>query len=305
MRGPCQAGAAPGTASRERPDDTGAAQPEPVPSSTGIPGSAGRPRPPAIHAVPHPDPRSVATLTGRDLTALKFIGESLEAAQYQLASAVFPHASEVVVSRRVRRLHGLGLIAIERWNKVGINRIRLTTQGADLLVTRRVAEKSELFLSRAPLSPRAVPHHLWITDCRLVLERLPHAPDRVLSAWALERQFVPRLPAIPDVLALTAPRPDHPGLLLAVEVDLGGEPIRSVLLPKLRLLQKVLSELAGTSPAAACVLTVGARRAEALRKAVADLPVDVVVTVDLLPPAAGRPALSELTRLFTAGMKTS
>ncbi|MEO6324228.1 MAG: replication-relaxation family protein [Thermoanaerobaculia bacterium] len=255
--------------------------------------------------LPHPDPRSVATLTERDHSALKFIGETLEAAQYQVATAVFPHVSEVVVSRRVRRLHGLGLIAIERWNKVGINRIRLTAQGADLLVTRRIARADELFLSRAPLSPRAVPHHLWVTDCRLVLERLPHPPDRVLSAWALERQFVPRLPAIPDVLAITSPGPDHPGLLLAVEVDLGGEPIRSVLVPKLRLLQSVLAALAGTSPAAVCVLTVGARRAEALRRAVSDLPVDVLVTVDLLPSAAGRPALTELTRLFTAGVETS
>jgi len=298
------AGADPGAAPHELPDAHREARPEPA-LAPGATGSARRPRRAAIRAAPHPDPRSAAALTARDLAALKFIGESLEAAQYQVAAAIFPDVSEVVVSRRIRRLLRLGLVAIERWNKVGINRIRLTAQGADLLVTRRVAATAELFLSRSPLSPRAVPHHLWITDCRLVLERLPHSPDRVLSAWALERQFVPRLPAIPDVLALTAPRPDHPGLLLAVEVDLGGEPIRSVLLPKLRLLQKVLSELAGASPSAACVLTVGARRAEAIRKAAGDLPTDVLVTVDLLPSRVGRPALAELTRLFTAGMKTS
>lgn len=55
--------------------------------------------------------------------------------------------SEAVVSRAMQKLAAREFIAVERWNKVGINRIRLTGRGRDLLLSAGVplGEKSWQF----------------------------------------------------------------------------------------------------------------------------------------------------------------
>ena len=62
-----------------------------------------------------------------------------------------------------------------RWHKVGINRIRLTTQGAEYLLEHHLAPAAEIHVAQRPVPDKDVAHSLWIVDL-LVLFRL-FAPE--------------------------------------------------------------------------------------------------------------------------------
>ena len=293
-----RAGADPGPAPHEPPDRGDSARNDAV-TLSGVTGSSGRPRSPAIGPL---DPRRPPeTLTKRDVAALAFIGRSQEAAQYQLHEAIFPGRGEAVVSRRIRKLAVRGLIAIERWNKVGINRLRLLPAGRDAVIERKGARGDELFLLRAPLAQSTVAHHLWIVDCRLIIERLPAPPTSAQPCWVLERRWNPRPEAIPDVLAIWAPTPGNPGQFLALEIDTGTEAIRRTLVRRLKALAETLLPFAGSSPAYISVLTRGSRRVAAIEQAVAEASIALPVVVDALPSSAGRPAFATLRTLLMVG----
>src|SRR5688572_12634782 len=83
-------------------------------------------RPRRTNYVATSDPRLAPKLLPRDVRALLFIGRGHEVAQYQLHEAVFTGLSEGIVSRWVKRMVRREAIAVERWAKVGINRLRLT-----------------------------------------------------------------------------------------------------------------------------------------------------------------------------------
>ena len=204
------------------------------------------------------DPRDVRSLSTRDVEALTFIGEGYEVAQYQLHHAVFGNVSAVMVSRFVRRMCTAGLIAVERWNRIGINRLRLTASGRAALETVGFSTES-IFVPRRPVAAKDLAHTLAINDLRVVLRRLNF--DAVLPAWALQRRFSPPPPAIPDVLALRKASGERNGLVLGCEVDMGGEKWSSVFLPKLRALDILLREWCGEDRALIAVLTRGSRRA--------------------------------------------
>jgi len=253
------------------------------------------------------DPRSSPVLTARDIDVLLVVGEGQELSQGQVHRAVFPTVSEVVVSRRVRRLRDLGLLAVERWRKVGINRLRLTSRGRDLLLDKGAAEENDVFLLASTLGEKAIPHTLWVNDVRIVLKALASPGDVVLASWMIERRFVPRWAAIPDVLWIAAPHDDSPGSFLAVEIDLGTEPIKGVFATTLGTLQGVLSSLAagGAAPAGILVLTVGERRCGAIRAAARELPTSIPIQVQTLPRVAGRPTFDALAALFSPPPKAT
>lgn len=79
------------------------------------------------------DPRRRPQVTDRDIEALLFIGRGHEVAQYQVHIAIFHGLSEGIMSRWTQRMLKRGAIAVERWAKVGINRLRLTPKGRELL----------------------------------------------------------------------------------------------------------------------------------------------------------------------------
>lgn len=297
-----RAGADPGPAPHEPPDRGDSARSGLV-SLSGAPGSSGRPRSAAIGPL---DPRRPPeTLTARDVAALAFIGRSQEAAQYQLHEAIFPGLGEAVVSRRIRKLATRGHLAIERWNKVGINRLRLRPAGLDAVVARNGARADELFLLRAPLAQSAVAHHLWVVDCRLIVDRLPIPPTSAQPSWLLERRWNPRPAAIPDLLAIWRPTRESSGQFLALEIDTGTEAIRGTLIPRLVALAETLVPFAGTAPAFISVLTKGSRRVTAIADAVSAAAIGLPVVVDALPPSAGRPAFAALRTLLTVGAKST
>ena len=259
------------------------------------------------------DPRDGPTLTARDLLALRFIGLGFEVAQYQLRAAIFQGLSEVVASRRVRRWLRLGLIAIERWNGVGINRIRLTAAGRAAVVAAGLATEDELFVPRQAVQPKDVCHTMWINDLRVVAaEGLPIRADRIEPAWALQRRLAPSSPtlpgplAIPDLLLVQKARGGKRASIVAMEVDLGGERLASTFVPKLGKLAGLLVEWAGPSARTwIVILTRGPRRLESLRARVLEANVPVPVVAELLPEAAGAEALVALRVLLSRGVQAS
>jgi hypothetical protein len=90
-------------------------------------------------------------------------------------------------------------------------------------------------------------------------KRIP-SPDEILPAWAIQRVFGGRLPVVPDLLALWR----QPAAALAVEVDLGTEPLTTILLPKLSVLRRSLGEWTPSEVTTILVLVPSARRREAL-----------------------------------------
>jgi hypothetical protein len=98
------------------------------------------------------------------------------------------------------------------------------------------------------------------------------------------------------VLAIRVGDDGLPEGVLAVEVDLGGERLKNVLVPKLGVLQDTLVGWCSGQPAAIVVLTVGPRRIAALTAAVQSLPQTIPIVVYSLPPQSGRPGLTELRK---------
>jgi len=244
------------------------------------------------------DPRRQPQVTDRDIEALLFIGRGHEVAQYQVHIAISNGLSEGIMSRWTQRMLKRGAIAVERWAKVGINRLRLTPKGRDLLVSRSVTV-DDVFTPRTPTALKDVQHTLWINDLRVVLPTLAVAPDVIAPAWLLQRRLGR---VVPDVLAIRTPRAEDKGFALAVEVDLGAERLKSVLLPKLARLTDQLAEWAGGAPAAVLVLTRSERRIAAIRTALVTGVVPVLV--EGLPLATGRAGLRALQDLLAGATKT-
>lgn len=244
-------------------------------------------------AMPPRDPRSAVMLPTRDYDALRFIGAWYQVAQYQLEDAIFPERSPTIASRCVRRLMNARYIAVERWNRVGLNLIRLTSRGRAALLDRGVEDDS-IFVPERAVAVKDLAHHLWIVDAGLMLRALP-VPIDAVPCWTLRRRLAAtRPPAIPDLLALRrAPNGATEGVI-AIEVDLGGERLKNVFLPKLALLRDMLAAWASGQPAAILVLTVGPRRIAAMRTAIEAQLHQVPVVVFALPAQPGRPGLAAL-----------
>lgn len=236
------------------------------------------------------DPRYNLGLSPRDFAALAFIGRMGVAAQYQLHLAVFEGLTEVVVSRCTKRLARHRLINVLRWNRTGINLLKITAAGRDALVTSGRARDEDVFMSKWP-SPSSLAHGMWIVDAVLAIRELPGAWD-VLPCWSLRRRFAGTDAPVPDLLAVSA----DGKRLLALEIDLGGENLRRVLLPKLVSLSGAVHDWARGAATAILVLTVGERRRDSLEKRVIEAGLPVIALT--LPTAIGRPAPAQLAALI-------
>jgi hypothetical protein len=241
------------------------------------------------------DPRRAKAPSARDVAALTFIGEGFEVAQYQLHAAIFPNVSVVVVSHFVTRAVRNGWINIERWNGVGINRLRLAATGREALI-RAGGDERSLFVPKRAVASKDVVHTLWINDVRVALSCNEVCRfDVVLAAWQLQRRLSPAPSAIPDVLAMRTEKCSSTPFLLACEVDLGGERLAGTFLPKLGTLHSILSEWKGSGDAQILVLTRGIRRAQAINShAEAN---DLALLAVCLPETGGPSGLASLRAL--------
>jgi hypothetical protein len=246
-------------------------------------------------------------LSERDLAALRFIGEGYEVAQYQLHEAIFRDRAATVVSRFVVRAKERKLIVLERQNRVGINRLRLTPRARTLLVDCGITHADEIFVPRSEVSPKDLAHTLWINDLRVAVNQLLPTPDLALPAWALQRRLQPAPPAIPDLLALWKETATRCGLVLACEVDLGGEGLK-VFLPKLGRLLQLIEGWAGPSVGLVLVICRGEQRQDSIRRGMEhqmrNTP-HMVLQVEKLPEEPGRESIAWLSTLFHEGTKPS
>lgn len=211
------------------------------------------------------DPRRIKPPSARDIAALAFIGEGYEVAQYQLHAAIFPNVSAVVVSHFVTRAVRNGWIAVERWNRVGINRLRLTTMGREVIV-RAGGDAKSFFVPRRPVATKDVAHTMWINDVRVALYNCTPPFDAVLPAWQLQRRLTPPPAAIPDVLAIRKTSDERSSLVFSCEVDLGGERLARTFFPKLEMLHMLMSEWSGGGNSKILVLTQGSQRVMAINQ---------------------------------------
>ncbi|HEY2091320.1 MAG TPA: replication-relaxation family protein [Thermoanaerobaculia bacterium] len=248
------------------------------------------------------DPRKGARISERDIAALTFIGEGYEVAQYQLHAAIFPNVSAVVVSHFVTRAVRNSWIAVERWNRVGINRLRLTARGREVAV-RRGVDPISLFVPMRPVATKDVAHTLWINDVRIALRNSGAQFDVVLAAWQLQRRMTPSPVAIPDVLGVRRCSNQLTRHVFVAEIDLGGEGLVGRFLPKLRKLSRLVLEWSEGDAATLLVLTSSARRAATI-KAIAGserISLDAVA----LPEVAGASGLKTVHELVGRALERS
>ena len=216
----------------------------------------------------------------RDLESLAAVARFRMLKRVQLHRWKFAGLSDTVVRRAIERLVERGWLGSERLHKNGTQVLWCTAAGRDALVEEGVARGVDRFPARAPVPVKDMAHTSAIVDAAIRLTELGRAGDRMIPAWGLQRLLGGRVEVIPDLLCLTHANDTHRGSILAVEVDLGGEPIASVLVPKTAKLASFLQPYAG-SPTAILLLTVGDRRRatieEALRSAEVRVPVAVVL----------------------------
>lgn len=217
-------------------------------------------------------------LLERDAVVLAAIGRFRMLTRPQVKRWLFPDVSEPVVTRFVKRMETAAYLGVSRIGGNGIQVFWLTRKGRDALVTRGVSA-ADLFPASGPAAAKDFEHTIAIGEAAVWLSVRDRAPDELLPAWALARYFGGTLDAIPDLLALWRSTSAGPACTLAIEVDLGTEPLRSVLLPKLVELSSVLHRWIPAGPLTILVLVAGSRRRDSLRLALGTLDREVVVEV--------------------------
>src|SRR5205085_4840864 len=128
------------------------------------------------------------------------------------------------------------------------------------------AAMCDLFPASGPVPAKDFEHTVEIVNAALAMCRRTPAPDELLPAWMVQRLFAGKLAVWPDLLCLWKPHDGDAGSALAIEVDLGGEPVKSVLVPKTLELIGFLTAWTAGAPAAILLLTATARRRDSLRE---------------------------------------
>ena len=223
----------------------------------------------------------------RDIEAYIVVGHFRMLTRQQLKGWLFADVSETMVTRFFDRATERGFLGVERLHGNGMQVCWLTKKGRDFLVDGGHSASSDLFPASGPVPAKDFQHTVEIVNAALAMRRRTLAPDELLPAWMVQRLFAGKLTVWPDLLCLWKPHGDDPGAALAIEVDLGGEPVKTVLVPKTLELIGFLRGWTAGAPAAILLLTATSRRRDSLREALApavgDFPL-AVETLDVLSP---------------------
>lgn len=239
-------------------------------------------------------------ILARDIEAYVLAGRFRMLTRQQLKAWLFSDVSETMVTRFFDRSTERGYLGVERLHGNGMQVCWLTKKGRDFLVDGGHAAASDLFPASGPVPAKDFAHTVEIVNAALAMRGRTPPPDELLPAWSVQRLFAGKLAVWPDLLCLWKPREDDSGAALAIEVDLGGEPVKTVLVPKTLELIAFLGQWVGDAPAAILLLTATARRRDSLREAlssaVGDFPL-AVETLTALSNAALNRELQPSTRL--------
>lgn len=204
-------------------------------------------------------------LLPRDIEAYALIGRFRMLTRQQLKGWLFDGVSETMVTRFFERAVDRGYLGVERLQGNGIQVCWLTKKGYEFLVDGGHASASDLFPASGPVPAKDFAHTVEIGNAAFAMHRRTPPPDELLPAWAIQRLFAGKLPVWPDLLCLWKPQGSDPGSALAIEVDLGGEPVKTVLVPKTLELAAFLTSWTAGAPSAILLLTATARRRDSLR----------------------------------------
>jgi len=237
-----------------------------------------------------------ARVLPRDLAALALIGKWKCIARHHLKAWIFPEVSDTMASRFVERMTERGYLGAKRLNGIGTQLLWLTPAGRDFLCEHGTPA-STLYPARSAVSLKDLDHTLAIVSAGFALAQRFPAANAILPAWAIQRAFGGRIEAIPDVLVVS--RADS--MLLAVEIDVGGEPL-NVLAGKLaEMADCLLTEWSADARGGIVILTSGERRAANILATVADsISPAIAVAADVLPPLDGPGSLRAFVALFAA-----
>jgi hypothetical protein len=208
-------------------------------------------------------------LLPRDIEVLAAIGRFRMLTREQVKRWFFHDVSEPVVTRFFQRSVRSGYLGAERLGGNGIQIAWLSRKGRDALV-RSGIPGADLFAATGPAAAKDFEHTVATGDVAVWLARRTPAPDELLPAWMIARLFGGRLAVVPDLLALWRPVGSGPAAALAVEIDLATEPLASVLLPKLRALERNLKVWMPDALTTILVFVPSARRQESLRAMMAE-----------------------------------
>jgi hypothetical protein len=227
----------------------------------------------------------------RDIEAYILVGRFRMLTRQQLKGWLFDGVSETIVTRFFDRAMERGYLGVERLHGNGIQICWLTKKGRDFLVDGSHAAESDLFPASGPVAAKDFEHTVEIVNAALAMHRRTPAPDEQLPAWMVQRLFVGKLTVWPDLLCLWKPRDGDSGSALAIEVDLGGEPVKTVLIPKTLELIGFLNAWTVGALAAILLLTPTPRRRDSLREA-------------LVKTAGNFPLVIETLAVFLGGTAT-
>jgi hypothetical protein len=219
-----------------------------------------------------------AKLLPRDFLVLATIGRFRMLTRPQVKRWFFPEVSEPVVTRCLKRTAAAGYLGIERLGGNGMQVLWLTRKGRDALLDHGLPA-ADLFPASGPAAAKDFAHTVAIGDAAAWLATRDPVPDELLPAWALQRYFGGKLTVIPDLLALWRAAGTAPGAAIAVEVDLGTEPLESLFLPKLRDLGRTIAAWLPETLCRILVLVPAKRRAESIRRAAVESPIPISVEV--------------------------
>ena len=230
----------------------------------------------------------------RDLAGLRVIGKWKCIARYHLKAWIFPDVSDTMASRFVDRMTERGYVGAKRLNGIGTQLLWLTSAGRDFLVEHGTIAH-ELFPARAAVSLKDLDHTLAIVSAGFALTQRFPAAGAVLPAWAVQRAFGGKIEAIPDVLLLSS----ADQMLLAVEIDIGGEPLNMLAGRLTEMAGGLLAEWSAGARAGIVILTSGERRAANILATFAE-PVSpsIGLAVSVLPTATGPESLTAFRALF-------
>jgi hypothetical protein len=235
-----------------------------------------------------------ARILPRDLAALALIGKWRCIARYHLKAWIFPDVSDTMASRFVDRMTERGYLGAKRLNGIGTQLLWLTPAGRDFLREHGTPVET-LFPARSAVSLKDLDHTLAIVSAGFALTQRFPAADAIMPAWAVQRAFGGKIETIPDVLFLSC----ADQILLAVEIDVGGEPLNMLVGKLVEMAEGLLAEWSADARAGIIVLTSGQRRAANILTAIADSISPVIaVAAEVLPPLDGPDSLAAFCAVF-------
>jgi Replication-relaxation len=205
-------------------------------------------------------------LPQRDAELLRVVGTFRMMTRSQVKAWFFRERADPIVTRVIKRLTVCGYLRVFRQNGNGIQVVWLTNAGAEYLQHHGVP-RADLFAAKGPVTRKDFDHTVAIVDVASWFAAREPAPDELLPAWQIQRAFAGSSDALPDLLVVW--RQDGRHAVVVVEVDLGTEPVRSVLQHKFERLHQFAVRYFPQGDVAVAIFTTSEKRADSIRNMLA------------------------------------